>query len=63
MGKVFIYNKVQALFYINKYKCKVIDIDVHRKTLKPFVVFDKNETEEAYSEWCRMCEEHKKNNK
>ena len=59
MKKVFIYNKVQALFYMNNYNCKVIDYDVHKKTLKPFVVFDKDETEEAYSKWCEMCLEYK----
>lgn len=61
MKKVFVYNKVQALYYINEFKCKVIDFDVHRKTLKTFVVFDKKETSEAYDSWCKLCEEHKKN--
>ena len=59
MNKVFIYNKVQALFYINEFKCKVIDYDIHKRTMKPFVVFDKNETSRAYDSWCKKCEEYK----
>lgn len=54
MKKIFIYNKVQALYYINNFKCKVIDIGVHDKTTKPFVVFDREETNKAYQEWCKI---------
>lgn len=59
MEKKYIYNKVQALFYINEYKCKVIDVGVHKKTLNPYIVFDKDDTEEAYTEWCKRCEKFK----
>lgn len=52
--KVYIYNKVQALHYINNFNCKVIDYDVHKVTLKPFVVFDKDETQLAYNSWCSL---------
>lgn len=57
MGKVYVYNKVQALYYINKFNCKVIDFDVHKKTLKPYVVFDKEDSREAYESWCDKCRE------
>ena len=60
MSKVYVYNKVQALYYINEFKCKVIDFDVHKKTLKPYVVFDKDETTKAYDSWCKKCEGFKK---
>jgi hypothetical protein len=48
---VYCYNPIQATFYINK-GCKLLSVDVHRKTLRPFWVFDKNDTQEAYNEWC-----------
>ena len=52
MKKIFIYNKCQALYYINEFKCKVIDFGFHDKSMKPFVVFDREETNEAYKSWC-----------
>lgn len=60
MEKVYIYNKVQALFYINNYKCKVIDFDIHKKTFKPYIVFDKEDTMTAYQEWCERCKNYNK---
>ena len=48
--KVYIYNPLQAQFYINN-GMRVLDTGVHYKTKKIFWVFDFNETEEIYSEW------------
>lgn len=49
-NKVYIYNPLQAQFYINN-GMRVLDTGVHYKTKKVFWVFDFNETEEIYSEW------------
>ena len=50
-NKVYIYNPLQASFYIRN-GMRVLDTGVHHKTKKAFWVFDFNETEEIYSEWC-----------
>ena len=50
-NKVYIYNPLQASFYITN-GMRVLDTGVHHKTKKAFWVFDFNETEEIYSEWC-----------
>lgn len=55
MNKIYVYNKVQALYYINEFHCKVIDFDVHKTTLNPYVVFDKDDSKQAYESWCQKC--------
>ena len=57
--KIYIYNKVQALYYINQFKCKVIDYSVHKDTGNVFMVFDKADCSKAYDSWCNKCNEYK----
>lgn len=48
---IYIYNKHQSLFYINDCNVKAIDIGVHKKTKKIYVIFVREDTNEAYRKW------------
>ena len=48
--KVYIYNPLQASFYINN-GMRVLNTGVHYKTKKVFWVFGFDETEGIYVEW------------
>lgn len=58
MGKKFIYNPQQAMFYINN-GVECIDQGNHTRTGKAFWVFIHDETNEAYAEWCNREERYR----
>jgi len=49
-GKVYIYNPVQARYYIQN-GMRLLSVGVHYQTHKPFYVFDFDETKEIYEKW------------
>ena len=49
-NKMYIYNKYQALFYIENGLIP-LDVGVHSKTKKIFFVFKRNEHEAIFGEW------------
>lgn len=50
-GFIYIYNPLQAAFYISK-GIKPIETGVHYKTNKTFFKFSYQESSDAYFEWC-----------
>lgn len=50
-GKAYIYNKYQALFYMEN-NVYPIDIGVNYKTMKPYWCFKWSEQAELYRIWC-----------
>lgn len=49
---IYIYNPLQAAFYINN-GCKVIESSINPRTNKRFWAFIRSETNESYNEWCK----------
>ena len=49
-GKVYIYNKYQAIYYMQNGLIP-LDVDVHSKTKRIFFVFKRNEHEAIFGEW------------
>jgi len=50
-GVVYIYNPLQAAFYISK-GINPLETGVHNKTKKTFFKFDYLDSSEVYFEWC-----------
>ena len=49
-NKIYIYNKEQALFYINS-NLELLDIGVHNRTNKPFWVFRYDQHKKIFGKW------------
>lgn len=49
-NKMYIYNKYQALFYIEN-GLTLLDVGVHSKTKRIFFVFKRNEHEAIFGKW------------
>lgn len=49
-NRIYIYNKYQALFYMQN-GLLPLDIGVHSRTKKPFWVFKYNEHRQVFDKW------------
>lgn len=56
MKKIYIYNKKQALFYINEFKVYLLDTGVNDKSGMMYWVFNREETNEAFNAFCKAKE-------